>query len=76
MPHNRHIAQQRAHNLKIKFEYNKVFFEHYKGFLNDVLKQGHAEKVPQDQLLRKDGRVWYIPQHGVYHPTKKKMSGF
>lgn len=30
--------------------------------------QGYAEKVQEHQLDRCNGKVWYIPHHGVYHP--------
>ena len=38
--------------------------------MDDVTRKGYAEKVPDDELLDADGRVWYIPHHGVYHPNK------
>lgn len=34
--------------------------------MNDVLNKGHAEMV----LHQTDGRLWYIPHHGVYHKRK------
>ncbi len=47
--------------------------EEYIAFLTNVINKGYAEAVPQDQLLRDDGKVWYIPHHGVYHPKKKTI---
>ena len=38
--------------------------------MDDVTRKGYAEKVPDDELLDADGRVRYIPHHGVYHPKK------
>ena len=38
--------------------------------MEDMLQKGHAEKVPTEKLNRSDGRIWYIPHHGVYHPQK------
>lgn len=38
-----------------------------------MLVQGYAEIVPADQLEQDDGKVWYIPHHGVRHPTKGKL---
>lgn len=34
---------------------------------------GYAEVVPRDQLHCKEGSVWYLPHHGVYHPRKKTL---
>ncbi|KAI2645663.1 Cold shock protein 1 [Labeo rohita] len=45
----------------------------YTAFMEDVISKGYAEKVPERELKRHDGRVWYIPHHGVYHPKKKKI---
>lgn len=41
--------------------------------MNDVISKGYAERVPDDDLGRCDGRVWYVPHHGVYHPQKRKL---
>lgn len=43
-------------------------------FLIEVINKGHAEVVPQEELERSDGKVWYIPHHGVYHPIKGTIS--
>lgn len=29
--------------------------------------------MPQGQLKQKEGKIWYIPHHGVYHPKKIKL---
>ena len=41
--------------------------------MEDVLKKGYAEKVPPCQQQRDDGKVWYMPHHGVYHKQKGKL---
>ncbi|XP_058622265.1 uncharacterized protein LOC131533856 [Onychostoma macrolepis] len=38
-----------------------------------AISKGYAEKVPDKQLHRKDGRLWYIPHHGIYHKRKGKI---
>lgn len=73
LPNNRGIAEQRLLSLKRKFERNEKFCEEYTCFLGDVIDQGYAEVVPADQLDGKEGKLWYIPHHGVYHPTKGKL---
>ena len=37
--------------------------------MNDMVKKGYAEKMPKDEV-RQDGRIWYLPHHGVFHPQK------
>ena len=70
LPNNKKMAEQRALSLKRKLERNAMFKKDYVSFMNDVLKKGHAEMVPEAQLHRNDGRLWYIPHHGVYHKQK------
>ncbi len=41
--------------------------------MDGVLQEGHAEKVPDNELQRDYGRLWYMPHHGVYHPQKKTI---
>lgn len=73
MPNNWCIVEQRIQSLKMKFERNKTYQEEYTAFLTDMIDSGYAEVVPQDQLDGKDGSVWYLPHHGVYHPKKKTL---
>ncbi|XP_072768487.1 uncharacterized protein [Nerophis lumbriciformis] len=70
MPNNRCIAEQRIQSLKRKFNTNEKFHKEYTSFLTDMIDSGYAELVPADQLNRKDGRLWYIPHHGVHHSKK------
>lgn len=73
MPNNKKVVQQRLRFLKKRFERDTVFHTEYKVFTNELLAKGYAEKVPEEEINRNDGKLWYIPHHGVYHPTKKKL---
>ena len=73
MPNNRKVVEQRQNHLKRRLQRDPVFYREYNTFINDLLGKGYAEKVPDAELERSDGRVWYIPHHGVYHPTKGKL---
>ena len=70
MPNNKEQVEQRARWLKLKLLKNPKLLEDYKKFINNLLKKSYAQKVPPERLGRKDGKVWYIPHHGVYHPHK------
>lgn len=74
-PNNRVIAVQRAENLRRKFIRSEEFYQDYVKFMNDMLERGYAEKIPEDEVHNNEdeGRTWYIPHHGVYHPTKHKI---
>lgn len=73
MSNNRKIVEQRASYLKKRFQKSPSFHADYIAFMNDLIAKGYAERVPEDNLQRSDGKVWYIPHHGVYHPVKKKI---
>ena len=73
MPNNHHIAMQRLQSLKRKLKRNESFYNEYTAFLNDVITQGYAEPVPQLEIGGVQGRTWYIPHHGVYHPKKNTL---
>lgn len=73
MPNNRAIAEQRALNMKKKLQRNQTFKEDYVSFMNNIINKGYAVKVPNDDLNRSDGKVWFVPHHGVYHPKKRKL---
>ena len=37
--------------------------------MTEIIKSGYAEEIPEDDKPV-DGRLFYIPHHGVYHPKK------
>ena len=69
MPNNRQHAIKRAMWIKHKFKDSK-YHEDYVDFMNKIITQGYAAKVPESQLDVEEGKVWYLPHHGVYHPRK------
>lgn len=73
MPNNYQMAEQRTLHLKRKFLKDQVYASEYKDFMSDVIKRGYAEKVPPEDLTPEEGRVWYIPHHGVFHKRKKTL---
>ena len=72
MPDNYGMVEERTLNLLKRFKRDEDYAMEYKKFM-EVLKKGYAEKVPLEQLKRKDGQVWYIPHHRVYHRQKGKL---
>lgn len=41
--------------------------------MNDMLCNGYAKIVSDDQLMGNEGKVWYIPHLGVYPPEKGRV---
>ena len=68
MPNNREQAEKRARCLQQKFTKNQGFYKDYQAFVNEMLEKGFAEKIHSS--LDRNGKVWYLPHHGVYHPEK------
>ena len=73
MPNNYQMAEQRMLHLKRKFQKDQVYGSEYREFLSDIIRKGYAEKVPPEDLKSENGRLWYIPHHGVYHKRKKTL---
>ncbi len=45
----------------------------YAEFIEKLLLNDYAEKVPAEQVHIEEGKAWYIPHHGVYHKRKKTL---
>ena len=73
MPDNRSVAEQRLTHLKRRFVKDQKYLEDYRAFMRDVIDKGYAARIPDQELVCEEGRKWYIPHHGVYHPQKKKI---
>ena len=68
-PNNYGMAMRRLMNLKVKMLKNPQFQKDYSDFMEEIIKQHHAEIVPESEVDTSE-KVWYIPHHGVYHPKK------
>ena len=66
MPNNRVQAFKRLMFLKRRFLKDQKFFDDYKKFMDNLLVKGYAK---QSEVVL-SGKTWYIPHHGVYHPSK------
>jgi hypothetical protein len=73
MPNNRKQAEHRLILLGKRLEKDDNFYQEYQNFMNKILEQGYARKVCSDDLSSDEGRSWYLPHHGVYHPQKNKL---
>lgn len=67
------VAKQRVRSLKGRLLKDESFHKEYSNFLSDVIEKGYAERVPEEQLECAEGKVWYLPPHGVFHPQKGNL---
>ena len=44
--------------------------EKYTATMNDHITNGHAERIPEEQVNPGDNMVWYLPHHSVTHSLK------
>ena len=65
------VAQKRLNYLKSRLQRDPVYKADYVRFMNEMIQDGYAEKVPDNELHVSD--VWYIPHHGVYTSQKSKI---
>ena len=68
-PNNCQLVVKTWNQLKSRFKKNPKFFTDYQIFKKDLISQC-AERVPEDRLEVRDGKINYIPHTGVYHPKK------
>ena len=70
VPNNKEQAIKRANWQKRKMLRDSKYRSDYVGFVNGIIAKGYAQRVPDELLMPKPGKVWYLPHHGVYHPRK------
>ena len=73
LPDNRQMAEKRLASLKRKLEKDKDLHRKYVDGMSDLLEQGYAVPVPEQDVRRSDGKVWYLPHHPVVNPNKEKI---
>ena len=64
------MVERRAALLKKRLLKDKDLFSKYNATMNEYIEEGHAERVPIDELQPGDRPVWYLPHHPVTHPLK------
>ena len=71
VPNNRVQAEQRSMWLKRTLVKNPKLLDDYKVFVRYIVAKGYAKRVPVHQKESAcEGKTWFIPHHGVYHPHK------
>lgn len=70
LPNNRPLAEHRLKLLGKRLEKDNELYEKYSAFIGELLKKGHAQKVPKARNDNPVGTVWYLPHHPVIHPQK------
>ena len=72
LPNNRSQALRRLSQLKARFQKDPKYHRDYVKFMEEMIEKC-AEKVPSQAetgINIGDGKINYVPHHGVYHPKK------
>ena len=67
LPDNRNQAVKRMHHLKRRFIKDPQFFEDYKRQMEVLASKCYAKKT---DVKPDNGKLWYLPHHGVKHVSK------
>ena len=67
---NRLLAEHRLKLLRRRLLKNPDLQSKYSSFMDDLLRNGHARRVPKDRLEHPVGAVWYLPHHPVFNSNK------
>ena len=69
-PNDKEIALSRLTKLIRRLSSEDQFRKDYCRFMEDIISNGCAQRVPLDEISTASKQVWYIPHHGVYHKKK------
>ena len=72
LPNNQSEALRRLSQLKARFKRDPNYHREYTEFIEEMIKNC-AEKVPLEgkpSVEIGEGKINYVPHHGVYHPKK------
>ena len=70
LPDNKDLALRRLNHLRKRLVRDDTYRTHYQAFIENLLRNGHAERVPDEEVHIDTGHRWYIPHHGIYHSKK------
>ena len=71
LPYNRPLAERRLRMLERRFQQDNELFKNYKGTMEKYLADGHARRVPPEELHVKDRPLWYLCHHHVLNKPEK-----
>ena len=70
LSNNKKQALVRLEKLKRRLKNDKKYYQDYSNFVSDTIDNKYAERVLEAELSLQDGRIWYLPHHGVCNSRK------
>ena len=71
-PNNRHVAMARLQYVRKRMARDQTFKTEYTKFIDNMISNRYAQKCLLD-YNDKSSKPWYLPHHGVFHPSKGKL---
>ena len=72
LPDNLKMAEKRLASLAHKLRREPTLHSQYTTGMQDLMDKGYAARIPEEEVDRNDGRVWYLNHHPVINPNKDK----
>ena len=69
LPNNYVQAEKRLNSLKKRLLSDEKYRKDYCNFMSEIISKGYAREV-DDDVETANGKIWYLPHHGVYHAQK------
>ena len=73
LPDNQQMAEKRLSSFRRKLAKNQDLHQKYIDGMSDLLEQGYAVPVPEQDIHRSDDEVWYLPHHPVINSNEEKI---
>lgn len=73
LPNNYNQVFNKFVKLCDRLSADSVFKTEYELFMSNMIDRGFAERVPIDELVAEEGKLWYLSHHGVRHKQKLKL---
>ena len=73
LPENRKLVKRRLDSLKRRSMSDAELCKLYCEKMNDYVKCGYASQISKQDIVGKEGRVWYVPHHCTSLTTKFRI---
>ena len=76
MSNNRNVAVRRFSHLKRRFKSDKKYSEDYKGYMEEMMERGDAEKIPPDELFNEPAKKLIKEARHMYAKGNLRLDQF
>ena len=76
LSNNRNVAVRRFSHLKRRFKSDKKYSEDYKGYMEEMMERGDAEKIPPDELFNEPAKKLIKEARHMYGKGNLRLDQF